>query len=496
MPSTPALSRLLFQAAHAVVRADFKTRPRLALTGTIDYTLRGEATDFALNEAELLSVTGVTTLDVLRSLGPFTVECYWFNRPQLAALPGLLGRDEVIKLQRQWAGGLMLYRDGFRVFPYGSPDDDWLDLDRKAFASGGYKVNRRQLIGRVTISSKDNPALVDQTNREGLRQRAEKDALVSLLKHILEAQFRAFLNRVDRDSALTLSTIEKKVGRERASINQTLAQIKSRYPQSASLVSEIALSVRRITGAVRDVKSLTTSLEDQRRQLVQLAGVGLMVEVVAHELGRATRQALKALPRISRGGTTGQESVRTLEQQLKTLEKRLRILDPLASTAHQVKEDFELVAWVREILDTHSDQFSRHHVTPKFSPDSVSEWPVRAVKGMVVQILENLIANSVYWLDRKRTLNGPTFHPEMDIVLDRRASEIRLRDNGPGIRPANRERVFEPFFTSKPPGEGKGLGLYIARELARYNGWDLTLIADADSSSNRLSTFVITVPKK
>ena len=41
----------------------------------------------------------------------------------------------------------MVFRDGFRVHPYGGPEDDWLDLDKEAFRSGGYKLNRQQIIG-------------------------------------------------------------------------------------------------------------------------------------------------------------------------------------------------------------------------------------------------------------------------------------------------------------------------------------------------------------
>ena len=74
----------------------------------------------------------------------------------------------------------MLFRDGFRVFPYGNSDDDWLDLDRKALASSGYKVNRKQIIGQVKITMSGNPCLIDQTNREGLRDCLEKEALVNL----------------------------------------------------------------------------------------------------------------------------------------------------------------------------------------------------------------------------------------------------------------------------------------------------------------------------
>ena len=50
----------------------------------------------------------------------------------------------------QWMG-VRLYRDGFRVYPYGSENDDWLELDKTALASKGYALNRIQLVGQVEI---------------------------------------------------------------------------------------------------------------------------------------------------------------------------------------------------------------------------------------------------------------------------------------------------------------------------------------------------------
>jgi len=58
--------------------------------------------------------------------------------------------------------------------------------------------------------------------------------------------------------------------------------------------------------------------------------------------------------------------------------------------------------------------------------------------------------------------------------------ELLLRDNGPGIAPADRERIFEPFFTTRP--EAMGLGLYLARKLARLEGGELTCL-EAESGA-------------
>ena len=109
---------------------------------------------------------------------------------------------------------------------------------------------------------------------------------------------------------------------------------------------------------------------------------------------------------------------------------------------------------------------------------------------MLLQILENLFENSVYWLKvegRRRR----TYKPQIDVTVDAVAKEIVFRDNGPGITLVRAEEIFEPFVTSKPPGYGRGLGLYISREMARYHDWELSLSREDLNQNGRSSTFVL-----
>ena len=106
--------------------------------------------------------------------------------------------------------------------------------------------------------------------------------------------------------------------------------------------------------------------------------------MVAHELNRATRHTLQVLN--ERGAEASKEMntmLRTLEAQLKTLQKRLRILDPLATAGRQVKETFDLVAWVEEIVAAHSEQFKRHGIRAevKVVPARVKECPSEDGQG-------------------------------------------------------------------------------------------------------------------
>ena len=110
---------------------------------------------------------------------------------------------------------------------------------------------------------------------------------------------------------------------------------------------------------------------------------------------------------------------------------------------------------------------------------------------MIVQILGNLIDNSVYWLRQQKTFD-PKHESRITIAIETQSQHLSVTDNGPGISPELKERVFEAFFTTKPAGQGKGLGLFIGREIARYHGADLVL-AESDQDGDTCHTFVLTL---
>jgi C4-dicarboxylate-specific signal transduction histidine kinase len=87
-----------------------------------------------------------------------------------------------------------------------------------------------------------------------------------------------------------------------------------------------------------------------------------------------------------------------------------------------------------------------------------------------VQVLLNLLLNA------NQALAG---RPDARVVAqsahDGRGVVVQVRDNGPGVAEAHRERVFDPFFTTRAPGEGTGLGLSIAFDIVREHGGELEL---------------------
>lgn len=465
----------------------------------IEYLAYGRKKQFVYDQTDLLGITSDedVSLAAMRTLGDFSAHFHWFNRQRLGAVDGIGTRGQVREMVNHWANGLLMYRDGFRVNPYGAPNDDWLGIDFRALGSSGYKVNRKQLIGAVNISAAENPYLIDQTNREGLRSNEEKQLLVLMLQKAITEDFRNFLNAVDREekkrAQMDVKDTSAFLGSVSARTRRTLKQLRVALPdEHDDEVDFLEATFSELEERLKTARDAVKTAESDQRDLVNLAGIGLLVEIVSHELGRVTRRTLELISNMDRSGVPREvaSTFDGVESQMHVIRKRLDMLDPLSPSGRNRRERFDLCELVQEVLDSHEGQFDRYGIVPSLNPpcDAGGTATIRAVRGMIVQILENLIDNSVFWL-RQKSRQEPNFEPRIEVQLDIEGSELRFTDNGPGISVGRAEDVFRPFVSSKPPGEGKGLGLYISKEIARYHACDLYLLDDP--KDGRLNTFVL-----
>ena len=489
----PEFASFLLEHAHGVFKAEYSIsrNGEPALTGRKDYRLRRRHAQLRLSGLDLQTLTG-TDRDVLQRVGPFSLELYWFNRRVLTKIEGIGNLATVRRLLAMWAGGVALYRDGYRVNPYGGANDDWLDLDHDAFSTSGFKLNRGQIVGRARITQTDNPYLVDQTNREGLKDGPEKRAFVALLSAAVE-QYRLYVVEIDDDDRRARRvTAAEALDRFRAESDRLgellprLARILESSSAGRAISKGILDAIDELREAAKHLEIASAAHDQERSRIIHLASIGLMIEVLAHELYRATANGLKTLgqARTLRDGPSLSTSLRVLYAQLRTLQRRLKVLDPLSTNARQTKEEFDVVEWVNDIVEGFAtrNRGSRVTVRATVSPRGGS-WQVRGVKGMFVQVLENLLSNSMYWIAQKhryevragRANDDDEVIGTIDVALRPRASQILITDNGPGIPEDRRELVFQPFFSTKRNKEGRGLGLYIAREIAEYHGGTLSL---------------------
>ena len=145
------------------------------------------------------------------------------------------------------------------------------------------------------------------------------------------------------------------------------------------------------------IEAVIDEADQEREKFVYLAGIGLMTEFIFHELERAVSYTMDVIARGALQNTT----IESLRDQLKTLHKRIAAFDELTGEKRQRKSSFDLGELVESILENHVREFERHGIITDFERPS-HPFIVSAVRGMVIQILENLIVNASYWLKQQK----------------------------------------------------------------------------------------------
>ena len=113
----------------------------------------------------------------------------------------------------------------------------------------------------------------------------------------------------------------------------------------------------------------------------------------------------------------------------------------------------------------------------------------------ITRVLLNLISNGFYAATkRKAETNGGDYEPTLAAATKNLGDsvEIRIRDNGTGIPPEVKEKMFNPFFTTKPAGEGTGLGLSISHDIiVKQHGGSI----EVDTQPGEFTEFRIVLPR-
>jgi signal transduction histidine kinase len=121
--------------------------------------------------------------------------------------------------------------------------------------------------------------------------------------------------------------------------------------------------------------------------------------------------------------------------------------------------------------------------------------PLEAVPQDLTRVFLNLFGNAFYAVNKRRREGGdPAFAPILTLTTRNRGDEIevRVRDNGAGIAPEIRDKLFQPFFTTKPTGEGTGLGLSISYDIVvQEHGGSITV----DSQPGEFTEFTVRLPR-
>ena len=107
------------------------------------------------------------------------------------------------------------------------------------------------------------------------------------------------------------------------------------------------------------------------------------------------------------------------------------------------------------------------------------------------RVILNLINNAFYAVDEKKKQTGGGYEPTVSVSTKKTNDkvEIKVSDNGNGISQKALDKIFQPFFTTKPTGQGTGLGLSLSYDIVQAHGGELKV----ETKEGEGSEFIITL---
>jgi len=355
------------------------------------------------------------------------------------------------------AAGVSVYRDSFRVFPYGEPGNDWLRLDLRRVQNPTRRVSNNQVVGYVYITSKDNPELRDQSNREGLIAGRARDDLQDLVK--------AALQRLENERYEAREKPKSDNGKAQPNplfdfeLSALGKQIREKHQDDADLITTLEETERRVAIDVDRVREVVSRYQG-------LATLGQLIDVVLHDgrtplskLGSETDLAIEDNTR-SGSETKRRKAVEGrlafIKTQADALAGVFSRIEPFAGRKRGKPSPVQLEAVVQAAFEVYESETDRLGVEVELP---TSETTVTVDPGEIERVIINLLTNSLHWL---ATVKRPR---KVRVEVKRSGDQVEMlfSDNGPGVEKASADRVFEPYFSTKP--EGIGLGLSIAGDI-------------------------------
>jgi signal transduction histidine kinase len=117
---------------------------------------------------------------------------------------------------------------------------------------------------------------------------------------------------------------------------------------------------------------------------------------------------------------------------------------------------------------------------------------INIVTQDIGRVILNLINNAFYEVTEKNKLQIDGYMPSVNVSTKRLSDkiEISVKDNGRGVPKEIREKIFQPFFSTKPAGQGTGLGLSLSYDIIKAHGGTL----EVNSKEGEGSEFVVHLP--
>lgn len=379
-----------------------------------------------------------------------------------------------------------LYRDNVRVYPYGEIGDDWLMLSKyRAEDKAGSYFSYNDLIGFVFITQGENPKLRDAADREGLMNiNGAKDDFVALI----QAALKVMKDRVDIDKKKEELKKQKAIKSLSKSYEETYDTL-----QKKLLEYDDADLIDRSKKFFSATNNLIQKVREDLKITQELAGTGMAVEKATHDtmslLKRLKVNTEDFVDRFDKGKIQSKELrdfLVELQENLEFLYQELQVLQPLFRVARKVTKDVS----VRNVSERVIKYFRKElEGKIKVNIDSNEDIIVKTNTGLILQVVLNLMDNSIYWLEQLSDKDK-----QITIQFDRNDNSVIFADSGSGIPEDIEDLIFTEFYTKK--SEGRGLGLYIVKELLDRIDAEISLITNPQLKILKGANFIIKFKKE
>lgn len=366
-------------------------------------------------------------------------------------------------------GNIRLYRDNFRVYPYGEAKNDWLDIDRRHTQGTMRFFGTRDLIGYVQISKENNINLKPLTNRQGLEENAAFEELREFVIEICIKNLESYyFNKVKKSTNETIKTAKVEIGGAVEGLDKLAGEIKNSNPDAAKQIKDFASTIK------KQQQSQLQFVQDQQ-EIVKVYSRIAQKETFLHKL---IHQSMIHVNDANVAMVTYIKSVDNLSNEEKlNLNAIQGYIQDALSLLRTVRDDVvkkrtksvqDIVTVTNKYIQENQAFFAESNV--EVSVISKGDLHYTIDSGDIKAILNNLATNAVKSLrqigDRSRQLRFELYKTDKFVI-------IKCVDNGVGIKEADRERIFDPFQSTT---EGFGLGLTIIDEIAKEYGGALELI--------------------
>lgn len=491
---------------------EFWTREKLQRKGYQKEDYDKEIT-IKRNVQDILPLDG---LEKIQRVGPFTAEMYFLrNMNNEHAIMKKVAVKKRKNLLNQFSG-VKLYRDNFKVRPYGDVGAmyDWIGMSERAQKSsisvanqtGSWRVQPYQMIGLVKIGRESNPYLEDMANREGIALTDTYYIFVSLLQECLK-EFEFDRQYIYREYAKWVKTIEDEMAgyktkimleasrraesfKRNAKVSEKVDQVTSGEEESG-IKQKNGFSEEEMFDTVYEImKESERELNSKQIQQI-LSSSGIMLNTFFHEFNAINTQfhveASQIRSRINyilKG--KGYEGLAAYNpySRIDSLERNDMvtaafldvIMDGLKKENLKVQNN-SLKKMLMEILSKWEVLLKEKHILIRLVWDEnekiKDDMPIALVDMYI--ILNNFILNSAWFLEQEHNQER-----EISFSLKEAENELYflLENNGPVLAEkyrGNPDKIFELGETSKE-GKGTGLGLWVVKETVERNDGTISVM--------------------